>query len=187
VATRSEKRKAYERAYYQAHKKLYADRNREWQSKNRSRCVKRTLKHRAKNLQKYKAYQKVYGKVYRQKHGDKLRAQNRQYGKEHYLKNKQYYRAKLDQRRAIEKASSENLKAIVAFRESVKSKPFATCYYCEKTISTKNIHFDHIVALIKGGPHSVENLCVSCSRCNRSKGAKTIKEWLQTGQQFLNI
>lgn len=73
---------------------------------------------------------------------------------------------------------------------SEKRKAYEKAYYqayCEKTISTKNIHFDHIVALIKGGPHSVENLCVSCSRCNRSKGAKTIKEWLQSGQQFLNI
>lgn len=183
----SPQRKVYEKAYYQAHKDQYQKRYSKWAQSHRERMVGFVLKSRAKNPQPYKDYTKSYGVKYRLQHREKLNEKNRRYSKQHYRDNKERYFAKAAQRRALEKASCKNLEAIVAFRESVKSKPVATCYWCEKEISTKLVHFDHIVPLSKGGPHSVENLCVSCPECNRRKGAKTIKQWLQFGQQFLNI
>jgi len=98
-------------------------------------------------------------------------------------------RARSNKRRALKKAASVNLKGINNFIKGVFSKPFAFCYYCGKRTSTKLIHFDHIVALAKGGLHSVENLCVSCAACNLSKGAKPLLEWARENaeQQLLNL
>lgn len=51
-----------------------------------------------------------------------------------------------------------------------------SCVYC----GTRNGPFevDHIVAVANGGTHDPDNLALSCRPCNRSKGAKTLEEWL---------
>ncbi len=51
-----------------------------------------------------------------------------------------------------------------------------TCQYCGK----KNcaLECDHIFPIIKGGSHEYENLITACISCNRSKGNKTLSEWL---------
>jgi Restriction endonuclease len=90
-------------------------------------------------------------------------------------------------RRALEKAATINLKSIEKWMQSVKSKKVSTCYYCQKPLPSEKIHFDHIVALSRGGSHSVENLCVSCRDCNCSKHAKSIQAFVVTGQQILSL
>lgn len=42
---------------------------------------------------------------------------------------------------------------------------------------TQDLHVDHIVPLSRGGTNDLENLQMLCSRCNLSKGAKTMEEW----------
>lgn len=95
-------------------------------------------------------------------------------------------------RRALKQAATVNLAGIKAFIAGVKSKPFATCYYCGARVSTtksRALHFDHIVALSQGGAHSVENLCVACETCNCTKHARPLSEWLKQirGQQLLHL
>jgi 5-methylcytosine-specific restriction endonuclease McrA len=90
-------------------------------------------------------------------------------------------------RRALKAKAAVNLVHITEWMAAVKSKPFARCYYCNAKVSTDKIHFDHMIPLSKGGPHSVENLCVSCVLCNLSKGAKQIDEWQREGQQVLGL
>lgn len=80
-----------------------------------------------------------------------------------------------------------NPKSINIFMNGVRSKRFARYYYCDKKVRTNAIHFDHIIPLSKGGPHSVENLCVSCPRCNLSKRARLIEDWMILGQQVLAL
>jgi hypothetical protein len=43
---------------------------------------------------------------------------------------------------------------------------------CTKCGSLKNLHFDHIIPLAKGGGNQVENVQVLCAACNLSKGAR---------------
>lgn len=52
-----------------------------------------------------------------------------------------------------------------------------TCVYCG---ATQNLTLDHIEALNNGGPHSEDNLVVACGRCNSSKNARLLMEWLET-------
>lgn len=55
------------------------------------------------------------------------------------------------------------------------------CGYCGVKITDKNIEFDHIVPISKGGKTIPENMIPSCVKCNRGvngKRAKDLKEWL---------
>lgn len=73
------------------------------------------------------------------------------------------------------------------FISAVRGKRFVNCYYCNKRVSGKSAHIDHIIALAKGGAHSIENLCATCPACNLSKGAKPIEDWMRLGQQILAL
>jgi 5-methylcytosine-specific restriction endonuclease McrA len=48
------------------------------------------------------------------------------------------------------------------------------CAYCCATADT----IDHVLALSRGGKHSIDNLVPACSRCNSSKHDKSILEFL---------
>lgn len=52
-----------------------------------------------------------------------------------------------------------------------------TCGYCGSTEGPFDI--DHVVPISRGGAYSEpENLMCACARCNRSKGAKLVSEWV---------
>lgn len=51
------------------------------------------------------------------------------------------------------------------------------CNYCG-TVRPDN-HIDHVEPVARGGSNHPSNLVVACPRCNMSKGAKSLKEWLQ--------
>lgn len=56
------------------------------------------------------------------------------------------------------------------------------CLYCG---ATEDLTLDHIMALDNSGPHREDNLLVACRRCNSSKGAKPLEDWLQTQPRAL--
>ncbi len=75
------------------------------------------------------------------------------------------------------KATIGNQTAIQAWTQRWKAKNTVRCYWCQGSFSPKTCHTDHVVALTKGGPHSIENLCVSCKTCNLKKQAKRLESW----------
>jgi 5-methylcytosine-specific restriction endonuclease McrA len=135
-----------------------------------------------KNDPAYKKQHSERGKASYQKNKAKIQAKHREWLK----RNPGYMSAVKHRRRLIENAS-KNLAAIKSWMKSVKSKATAVCYYCQKTIPTKGLHFDHIVCIANGGVHDVSNLCVSCPRCNLTKQDKEISAWVRVGQQVLNL
>jgi 5-methylcytosine-specific restriction endonuclease McrA len=48
------------------------------------------------------------------------------------------------------------------------------CAYCEVAPAT---HLDHVLALKRGGRHSVGNLLPACAHCNQSKNARLLYPW----------
>ena len=70
-------------------------------------------------------------------------------------------------RRAIEKKGDVTSSQILELQNNAK-----TCYWCNVSLKNKNIHIDHYVPLSKGGMHTLNNLVVSCSKCNLTKNAK---------------
>ncbi len=159
--------KAYRAAWHQRNKVRRAAEAKE-RAKNdptiKARRVKATLKCRSKNPEKYKAYMREYQKSHPEK-----------------------FAAAAQKRRALQKSATINLQSIEAWMKSVRSKKSATCYYCQESFPSSEIHFDHIIALSKGGPHSVENLCVSCAECNHRKSATSLRAWVRIGQMNLEL
>lgn len=52
------------------------------------------------------------------------------------------------------------------------------CYHCGVAIHPiRDFEVDHLHPRSKGGDNEITNLVASCSRCNRSKGAKPVDEW----------
>ena len=51
-----------------------------------------------------------------------------------------------------------------------------TCVYCG--IKPESLHCDHVVPYSKGGGNDLDNLATSCPSCNKSKGSKTLEEWI---------
>lgn len=68
-------------------------------------------------------------------------------------------------------------KEILAWERKWRSNRTAKCYWCGGRFRTTECHTDHVIALIKGGVHTLENLAISCGRCNLSKGGKSLTEW----------
>lgn len=74
----------------------------------------------------------------------------------------------------------ENTKAIAQWERSWKRRKRVRCYWCANKFTGKVCHADHIIPLASGGAHSLENLCIACSNCNRRKNAKALGDWNAT-------
>jgi 5-methylcytosine-specific restriction endonuclease McrA len=59
----------------------------------------------------------------------------------------------------------------IDFIKLYKEHPF--CFYCKTPLEFKEVEFDHFYPVSKGGSHTLENIRVACSICNRRKGAMT--------------
>jgi 5-methylcytosine-specific restriction endonuclease McrA len=69
---------------------------------------------------------------------------------------------------------------------------YINCYYCGASPDKRSrydwppplrLELDHLVALDAGGTDEESNLVMACSKCNRSKGAKSVPafaHWLQS-------
>jgi len=187
---RTEKRKLYAKQYYLSHKDKYAAQSKRWQKANRAARVEQTLRCREKNKDGYRAYMKQWNAEHaelKKQYRVKWKKEKPGYYKEYYERNKHLVMINNQKQRARRMLAATNLRGIKNFRDAVKSKEFAFCYYCDRRFPSSIIHFEHIIPLIQGGSHSVENLCVSCPDCNWSKGAKTLSQWKRDGQQILNL
>ena len=53
------------------------------------------------------------------------------------------------------------------------------CGYCGCRVTPKTRQLDHIHPQCKGGPDTVDNLRMSCKRCNRLKGKTDVDLFIQ--------
>lgn len=64
-----------------------------------------------------------------------------------------------------------------AIRERIFLRDDFTCTYCGER--GKKLECDHIYPVALGGTHEDSNLTTACFKCNRSKRAKTLSEWIR--------
>lgn len=105
-----------------------------------------------------------------------------------YAKKNPHIRVKIVAIRRLRiEATIENESAIADFIRLVRNSKWVYCYYCDRRVSGKKAHIDHMVPLSRGGKHSPDNLCASCAPCNLTKHSKLISEWERQGQQILSL
>lgn len=169
----------YFRDWYLKNKEKVKDKSRQWYSENPDKA-------------------KLKDRRYKQLNRDLLKKRSRGYYAKNPLKNKirnqrwrlaNKWRCRMwvMKRVALKKKVSINSRGISDWIRRVRSMATAVCYYCKNTFPMGMIHFDHIIPLSKGGPHSLDNLCTSCAPCNSSKGSKLIRLWIEHGQQLLEL
>lgn len=59
-----------------------------------------------------------------------------------------------------------------AVRDSVIARDGLTCGLCGSSVELADVHIDHVLPVSRGGSDHPQNLQVSHSRCNLSKGAR---------------
>jgi 5-methylcytosine-specific restriction endonuclease McrA len=170
-------------AYACAHPEIRKKSERNYRKNHRAKLLEQCREYYRNNLNREMERSRVKGRKAYSENKEKILARNRAWA----AKNRDFKRLASSKKRALKRAATVNLKAISDWTKSVLSKRSVICYYCQKPTSTKNIHFDHIIALINGGAHSVENLCVACAHCNLSKGRKPVRVWTKINQQLLEL
>lgn len=176
--------KAQQAAYRTANRDKIRAQHRAYYLRNiearRENCRRWHEQHRL--TEEFKTDRANRGKEHYRKNKPRIRAQHKA-----WLKRNPGYMAAVKHRRRLIENASQNLATIKAWMKAVKSKTTAVCYYCQRTIPTKGLHFDHIVAISQGGIHDVSNLCVSCAPCNLTKQDKPVSAWVRIGQQVLSL
>lgn len=120
----------------------------------------------------------VWQKRYRERHPEKCRRAAKACAERYRAKNPERYRAIVSaawhRRRARERGVAGPLDpaAIGRFEDRVRTGDKVRCYWCSKSMPKGKRTIDHIIPLIGGGAHDVNNLCACCPACNSSKRDK---------------
>jgi 5-methylcytosine-specific restriction endonuclease McrA len=61
-------------------------------------------------------------------------------------------------------------------RHNVWLRDKGACAYCQKSVSSREFTFDHVVSKKNGGKTTWDNIVVACFPCNQKKGDKTLAE-----------
>ena len=187
------------RQYYKSHCKncdrLYRQENAEairikrkiYDNKNKEKIRASDKEYRRNNSDKIKEYSKEHY----EKNKEKIREQKKKYREENKIKIKEYrqknreaiskrnsiYRQTEDykiskrnsshKRRAIIKSGNINTIELKELLNNTKH-----CYWCNKKLNENKIQIDHYMPLSKGGTHTIDNIVISCPKCNLTKNAK---------------
>lgn len=137
-------------------KKFWAsERGKNWQQKyaksEKGRAVRLQAVHRYLSTEKGKQKRKEYVKSERGKQVQ------REHCKRHYWSDPEYHRMK-----ALSRIHGVEVDLLKQIKERDK--------ICQRCLTDKNLTFDHIVPVSKGGKATLENLQILCNPCNASKG-----------------
>ena len=72
---------------------------------------------------------------------------------------------------------AKSVRTPTALRMQLKDYP--NCPYCNKELSTKDAHADHIHPVVNGGLSTIGNMVFVCGSCNVAKGTLTLRAFLK--------
>lgn len=165
--------------------------NKEWASQNKSKVRGYIKKWTLNNIEKVKQVIKKYkavkkevikqkSKEYKKKNSEKIK----QYQKSHYEKNKERkLRLGMEYRRNNPDKNAEYSRNRRAKKSGNGGKITKDewnkllDFYGNKCLccgSKDKLTMDHILPLVSGGKHTIDNVQPLCSSCNSSKGARYI-------------
>lgn len=126
-------------------------------------------------LQKFRSYRTLYyecnreklsekGRIYRTIHPDRMHAFRESWNQ----RNPNNRRERVLRRRArIRKNRVEKVDY-----SAIWERDQGICHICGGPVESSDVHYDHVIALVNGGAHSMDNIKVAHSLCNMRKGAR---------------
>lgn len=165
----------------------YKKRMKMWREQNEEKIIE--YRNKPKNKINKKISDKKYYKRRRKNKSlvQKDRARLGKYRKEHPEKKKKAYKKYLNSEKGKMNYRFHNQRRLALLRKQsfeINNKDIekiyerdSVCVYCE---SNNRLEIDHVIALSCGGDTTVDNLVISCKKCNCSKGNKEVTEWCQT-------
>lgn len=130
----------------------------DFKERQREACKRSYIKHAEKR--------KIYNKKWRE------RNDRSEYMLNWSRKNKDKRRASYDKWRHAKRG----IESEFIIRHDVWEKCQGVCGICNLPVQENNWHLDHIIPLSRGGTHTMNNVQVSHSTCNLSKGNKLSEE-----------
>ncbi|HET6494558.1 MAG TPA: HNH endonuclease [Thermoleophilia bacterium] len=175
VACRGAKRQL-DRRYQAAHREQHVEASRRYNAAHREvvneRCRRYSAAHREEIAERGRRYRKAnrdYVVEYRAAHRDEAVACNRRYRAAH----RDEYQAYARNRKARNLAAPGTHTADDVQEQHERQR--GRCFWCHEKLT--EYHVDHVIPLAGGGGNGIENIVVSCPRCNLSKGAKHPTDW----------
>lgn len=175
-----DERREYDRQYKAANREILAERvrNRYWEDPETNR--ERVRNKRAQDPEAHRQYKSQWRlrnhqrelereRKYHDANREKRNAASRMYAKanpERGRRAARERRVRLQNLDVLKVTNREWNRILERFRHR--------CYYCE---GQGEMTMDHIIAITRGGRHSIGNLIPACRSCNSSKSDKTIMEW----------
>lgn len=140
----------------------------------------------------------LYGAQYYDVNGELIRSRAKTYRVAYYRRNRELLRQKRARyraahpdrvramRRSWEQRNLDKRREMVLRRRARKyqnqvgnvdykmiwERDQGICHICDNVVERANVHFDHVIPLVRGGAHSMENIKVSHALCNLRKGAR---------------
>lgn len=109
------------------------------------------------------------------------REANKEKRREYHILYSQTLKGKLILSAAASKRRARNRNAEGNFNANGIKNLYATqggrCYYCSVEIEN-GYHIEHMTPLSRGGSNWIDNICLACVSCNKSKYTKTAEEFM---------
>jgi len=160
-----EKMREADRRRYEADPKKHRESARRWYEANPEKERERARRYREANPERVRESRRRRYEANPEKMKEAVRRWREANREKHREISRRYYARKLNA--AVEPVDEQ----------AVYELSGRMCIYCGVT---ENLELDHVVPLSRGGVHSEDNLVVACRGCNTSKGAKPLREWLET-------
>jgi 5-methylcytosine-specific restriction endonuclease McrA len=191
-AANADKINAYLAAYRETRREEARETTKKWREENPERALAAAKSYRSRHKQSQSASRKSWVESNREniraaakKTYDRALEKYQAKKRCHYHANKEIYRAHERNRRAVEMAAvgshtAEQIIKMIASQEGLCASPI-----CRLPLITKGpgkFHADHMHPLIRGGSNDISNIQLLCPRCNKSKGKKTMEEYLNVNR-----
>lgn len=166
-----EKKLQYDRDRYYSKPKELNKKTREYYQKHRQEVLKQKNEYYLKNKERIRRYNADYYQ------------KNREFALEYasmYQKEHPEVATAIQHKRRARKLGGEGSYTIEELNALFEQQE-GFCYYCKELLYSsfdKQIHVEHMTPLCRGGTNSIDNIVLSCSKCNFSKHTKTAEEFL---------
>jgi hypothetical protein len=156
-----------------------------YREKNKEKILAREAEYRKNNPEKQKAKdaaryaanpakERARVAAYKEENSEQINARAREHRAEH----PEISTLNNAKRRALKMSAEINDLTSAQWRDILESYD-GHCCYCGRT--DRPLTQDHIHPLKRHGNHTASNVAPACDKCNPSKGAKMLDEWIAVG------